>query len=974
MSHKLLHRLIACAVFLVSAIQFFTTAQPSVSFWDPGELSAAAYLLQVPHPPGGPLFSLVGRFFYLLPIPGNIGFRMNAVSVLASAFSVLFLYLVAVRLIESYKGKPPESGLDAWGTYGAAAIGALALSFSDTFWFNGVESNYFAASTFLFSAMLYLMLLWHKKSSSPGSSRYLLLIAYIVGLSAGVHLMSVLTIFTVVMVVVFRTYVRDEAFCKKTALLFLGHVALLVAVAVFWWSGQTSKQVPSSDEFHAYDHRFVLVMGAISILFVALSWKKVFNKNSFYFPILVAGIALMIAYPGVIKILPAFIHLVSQNDSTMGVAILLVVLCGLAYLAYWSAKKEKSMLHLTSIGVLLVILGFSTYTMIVTRANVRPPMNENDPKSFSALLTYLNREQYGEFPIFMRRWSPEADRQQTFTNYSSNLDFFWRYQMHHMFNRYVLFNFVGRTSRDQDADWGLRPLYGIPLLIGLFGLYAHFRKDWRMAVSFLILFVLMGYLIAFYQNQQEPQPRERDYFYGGAYFVFALWIALGVQGLLERLPAFVHKQRLLASSSAGVLAICAILIPGRMAQSNLSTHDRSKNWLPWDNSYNMLQSCEKDAILFTQGDNDTFPLWYLQDVEGVRRDIRIVNLSLVNTTWYIQEMKDRPYYPEAKPVPISLSSARIASLEGGIVPWEPQKVTIPVPPGTAQVSPGPTDSAIFNRDVLTPRDTLAQAGGKIEFTMRNTLQFGRTKAIRVQDFMVKNIIETNRWQRPIYFAVTCAPDSKIGIDEYLRFCGLAWRLVPFKALHVDMGIDAPVLEANLFQEPEGFSRTPRYGFKFRSTADSGVFFDENEVHMLSGLRSDFRALAVYEADALHDMQKSAAVLDRMERVIPWTRVPMMIDEGADFAILYYRLGRMDKFTALSDEVERQYLSEKAAGTIRNPYIYAAMLQLYELGHQYSKALELLNMLAALYPNDPSITQRIDTIQAEIQRNQASPAP
>ena len=974
MGHKLLHRLIACAVFLISALQFLATAQPSVSFWDPGELSAAAYLLEVPHPPGGPLFSLVGHFFYLLPMPGNIGFRMNMVSVLASAFTVLFLYLIAVRLIDAYRGGRPKTMLDAIGTYGAAAIGALTLSFSDTFWFNGVESNYFAASTFLFSAMLYLMLLWHEKSALPGSSRYLLLIAYLVGLSGGVHLMSVLTIFTVVMVVVFRSYVSDEAFCKKTGYLFLGHVALLLAVTFVWWSGQTSKQVPSADEFHAYDHQFVLAMGGISALFIALSWKKVFNRNSFYFPVLIAGIALVIAYPGVIKILPLVIHLLSQNDSTLGVAILLIVLCGLAYLAYWSGKRDKSLLHLTSIGVLLVILGFSTYTMIVARANVRPPMNENDPKSFSALLTYLNREQYGEFPIFMRRWSPEPDRQRTFTEYSSSLDFFWRYQMHHMFDRYVLFNFVGRTSRDQDADWSMRPLYGLPLLIGLFGLYAHFRKDWRMAVSFLILFVLMGYLIAFYQNQQEPQPRERDYFYGGAYFIIALWIALGIQGLIERLGTLLQKQNLLIVGTAGVLILGALLVPFQMARSNWHTHDRSRNWLPWDYSYNMLQSCAKDAILFTQGDNDTFPLWYLQDVEGVRRDIRIVNLSLVNTSWYIREMKDRPYFAEAKPVPINLSDARIASLEAGVVPWEPQKVTIPVPPGLSEASGGPSDSALYNWDMLASQDSQAQGGGKIEFFMKNTLQFGRAKAIRVQDFMVKHIIETNRWQRPIYFAVTCSPDAKIGIDEYLRFCGLAWRLMPFKALHVDMGIDAPVLEANLFQEPQGYSLTPRYGFKFRSTADSSVFFDENEVRLLSGLRSDFRALAIYDSDMMHDIQKSGQVLDRMEQVIPWTRVPMLIEEGTDFAVLYYRLHRMDKFMALSDIVEKEFLAETADGPSRNPYVYGAILQLYELGHQYSKALDLLNKLAAMYPGDPSIRQRIDTIQAEILRTQAAPAP
>ncbi|HTO92855.1 MAG TPA: DUF2723 domain-containing protein, partial [Bacteroidota bacterium] len=203
-------------MFAISALQFFLTAQPTVSFWDPGELSAAAYMLQVPHPPGGPLFSLVGRFFYLIPMPGDLGFRMNMVSVASSACAVLFVYLIAVRLIRRFRPGEPESAAGVWGTILPAAIGALALSFCDSFWFNGVEANYFAASTVLFTAMLWLLLVWDEKADEPGSGRYLLLIAYLAGLSAGVHLMSVPTIFTVAMVVVFRKFVADDDVCRKT--------------------------------------------------------------------------------------------------------------------------------------------------------------------------------------------------------------------------------------------------------------------------------------------------------------------------------------------------------------------------------------------------------------------------------------------------------------------------------------------------------------------------------------------------------------------------------------------------------------------------------------------------------------------------------------------------------------------------------------------------------------------------------------
>ena len=984
MNHRLLHRSIAGAVFAISAVQFLITAQPTVSFWDPGELSAAAYMLQVPHPPGGPLFSLVGRFFYLLPMPGDLGFRMNAVSVVSSACTVLFLYLIAVRLIRNTRGNQSESLSEAWGTFLAAAIGALGLSFCDTFWFNGVESNYFAAASVLFAAMLWLLLVWYENADKPGSGRYLLLIAYLVGLSAGVHLMSVPTIFAVVMVVVFRRFVADDETCRKTGFIFLGHAGLLLAVSFFWWNDLTSRQVPAPEEFYAFDRKFALVMGTISVAVMAVFWKRIFTKDSFYIPLFAAGTALFITYPGVIKLLPMLIHRLSGNDSSLGLGILAVVLGCLAYTVYLSGKRAMTLLHLSSLALLFVILGFSTYTMIVTRANVHPPMNENNPKNFSGLLTYLNREQYGEFPLFKRRWTPEADRQKTFTQYSSDFDFFRRYQMQHMFNRYVLFNFAGRGSRDQDADPAWAQLFGIPLFVGLFGLYWQFRKDWRMATSFLLLFIIMGYLIAFYQNQQEPQPRERDYFYAGAYFIFAVWIALGMRGLLDLVSGAARAPRQAVSGCAAVLLLGAAFIPGRMLQTNFASHDRSRNWLAWDYAYNMLQTCEQDAILFTNGDNDTFPLWFLQDVGGVRRDVRIVNLSLINTPWYIQQMKDKPYYGEAQAVPINIPDKRIAGLEG-LIPWEPQTVTIPVPAGTASGFVD-TDTALYNHEALgreaPGRETHGSApasdtnrGGerKIEFTMKNTLQFGRTKAIRVQDFMVKHIIETNRWQRPVYFAITCSPDSKIGIDDYLRFCGLALKLVPYKAGRLDMGIDPAVLRANLFDEPAGFSTTPRYGYKFRSTSDSTVVPDENEVRMISGFRTAFRALAIYEMDSRRDLGTCRAVLDRAEKVMPWGNIPMLFEEGYDFALLYYRVGRVDLFTALVTRLEKQFKAETAEGAPSNPYIYGQMLQLYDLGKDYSAELELLGNLAQLRPNDPTVRERIDTVQAILKRSTPVPS-
>jgi len=254
---------IGITVFIISCLQYILTAQVSVPFWDPGELSAAAYLMQVPHPPGGPLFTIIGRVFYMLPFPGDLGYRMNMVSAIASAFAVLFLYLIAVRVIEHFKGKSAEHSYNSGATYISAAIGALALSFCDTFWFNGGEANYFAASTFLYSSMLWLVLVWNEKANEPGSERYLLLITFIAGLSGGLHLMSVLTVLIVGMMVVFRKYVQDDHACKQSAYVLLGHIGLLLLAAFILWGAETSNQPPSQEAIDAFGKKFIITMARV---------------------------------------------------------------------------------------------------------------------------------------------------------------------------------------------------------------------------------------------------------------------------------------------------------------------------------------------------------------------------------------------------------------------------------------------------------------------------------------------------------------------------------------------------------------------------------------------------------------------------------------------------------------------------------------------------------------------------------------
>ncbi len=789
MNTKNLHRLIGAVVFLFSLTVLLLTVQPSVSFWDCGEFTAAAYSLQVPHPPGTPLFTMVGRIFSMLPFASNTAYRVNLISVLASAFSVLFLYLIAVKIINNFKSETPGNFWKVISVYLPAAVGALSFSFSDTFWFNGVEAEVYASSTFLFAGIVYLMMLWTEKSDKKDNEKYILMIAYLIGLSTGVHLMSVLAIVAVVMAIIFRKYVTDETALKKTGYILLFHVSVILIIAFILWNSQRSIVPPTNEEYSAFDARFKLIAAAASALIMGFMWKKVFSKNSVYLPLMIGGAALFITYPGIVKILPGIMAEISGNSAVTAVIIIAVIMAALGYLTYISVKYNKPALHLAFMSLIFIILGFTTYVMTIVRSNQNPPMNENRPREFSQLVSYLNREQYGDFPIFKRRFSAEAQKRGVFTNYTSDLDFFWRYQMNHMMTRYLLWNYAGRESWDQDSGVDIAPfnsigqffgkyfnitfagdagnsLFGIPLLFGILGIFYHFKKDWKTGLIFMILFLFMGYLTAFYQNQQQPQPRERDYFYVGAFLVFSVWIAVGVHWLVELMRSKINNPAHRKTAALAVLTAAIIFIPLRMLQANYHTHDRSQNWFPWDISYNLLQSCAPNAILFTNGDNDTFPLWYLQDVEGIRRDITIVNLSLLNTPWYIYQLKNDDPYGTGK-VSMRLTDEQIENIQP--MTWKSADITIPFPA---------YQNRLERNDIIQRfgiEDTSILSGSGITFRMNSTINYGNISGLRVQDIVTKEIAENNIWKRPIYFSLTTQDNGKIGLDPYLRLEGLALR-------------------------------------------------------------------------------------------------------------------------------------------------------------------------------------------------------
>jgi hypothetical protein len=400
---KMLRRMIGLLVFLFSSVILFLTVQPSVSLWDPGEISSASYSLMVPHPPGAPLWLLIGHLFSMIPFAQNTGFRINTVSVTAGALSVLLLYLIAVKLIETYRGKEYKNYADALMTFIPAAIGALSLSFCDTFWFNAVEANYFSLSLFLFALVVWLMMIWHERSEEYGNERYIVLTAYLTGLAFGVHLMSVLAIFVFTFVIVMKKYVTDDEIFKKTAYLFLIHLGILLFIAAGLWAAQTSVSAPTFEQSKAFDSKFVWVMISASVLFMGAFYKKIFRQNSFYLPVAVAVVVLLLTYPGVNKGIPALLLTLGGSGIYTNAIIFVLLLGIIAYVIYWSVKKKKAVVNLAVTALLFMILGFTTYTIIIIRSGQGTPLNENHPDNFKQLLFYIDRGQYGDFPIFQRR-------------------------------------------------------------------------------------------------------------------------------------------------------------------------------------------------------------------------------------------------------------------------------------------------------------------------------------------------------------------------------------------------------------------------------------------------------------------------------------------------------------------------------------------------------------------------------------------
>ncbi|MEE2753962.1 MAG: DUF2723 domain-containing protein [Candidatus Latescibacterota bacterium] len=642
----LLNRIVGATVFASTLICYFVTVAPTVAFWDCGEFITTSYILGIPHPPGAPLYTLLGRIFSMMTFLGDeIALRVNFLSVMSGAITVLFVYLCVVRLLTTWLDR--QHPVERIAILVGGAVAAFSVAFSTSFWGNSSEAEVYGLSMCITVIAYWLALRWDDGHKNPSSDRPLLLIAYLFGLGAGVHLQALLTV-PGILILVFSDLMEDQPRGKQIATT-VGLILYPIA-AIFLPSLLTA----------------ILTIGIfLALLRLRPQWKN---------PLL------------------------------------------------WASC------------VLLFGLGFSTYFALFLRSGLNPLIDMNNPESWENFKSFLGRQQYGTHFSWPRR----AD--------------FWSYQINihikYFLQQFPFYNdgFLGwetvfrRAVPDGNELSEIQKYSMIPLAFGIGGAYYHWKADWKRFGSVFSMFALMGVGLVLYLNMPDPEPREREYIFVGAYTFFGCWMGIGAAGLI------VSAAR---SSTAAIVAplvgACCLILPLGILDSNYFSHDRHGDTIPFDYAYNILETCEPNAILFTNGDNDTYPLWFLQHVEGIRRDVRIVNLSLIKTAWYIEQLRDLE-----PAIPMGLTDDEIKA-KMVAYPWtKPEDLTI-------------AGMTIKGTDIPTAR---YRSGA------------GTVPVIEAHTVMIWWILNKVNWSRPVYFAVTVPNSNQAGLRPYLSMEGMAYRVVP----------------------------------------------------------------------------------------------------------------------------------------------------------------------------------------------------
>ncbi|HVZ25816.1 MAG TPA: DUF2723 domain-containing protein [Sediminibacterium sp.] len=977
MPFKKINNLVGWIVCLVACAVYIMTTEAGGSFWDCGEFVSSCFKLQIPHPPGAPLFVMLGRVFIVLfgDNPLNAAKAVNIMSALASGFTILFLFWTITHFARKMLKLDINAELNTsqlWTIMGAGIVGAFAYTFSDSFWYSAVEGEVYAMSSFFTAIVFWAILKWENHADEPGADRWIVLIFFLMGLSIGVHLLNLLTIPAIVMVYYFRrrdTFnyaVLRKWFIRLT--LIGGSLAFILALLAA--NSEATDNVPMDATPAGLMIAGTLL--AIGFFYLIEKWSK--DKKEYYGGVYIFfGIGCLLVGIVQVGVIQYSVKIAGTFDRWFVNGIGLPFFSGFSFffvllaLAIWyglkvATRKSWPYLRLGLWCLSFMLIGYSTYLTTMIRSNANPSVDMYNVDNPISLVGYLGRDQYGDFPllygqkftadpidlksvgmryekarnkyipigedrryvyaaddkmVFPRVW--DASNEQYHADYYAyylgigrtrdgkyerapdqvdNVKFFVGYQTYWMYLRYFLWNFAGKQNDNQglfianvrDGNWitGIplvdnliygdqstmpdslknnashNRLFALPLILGLIGLFYHFKHRNDDGIVNMLLFFFTGFAIILYLNQAGYQPRERDYAYVGSFYAFAIWIGLGVFKVRDWLTKALNQTR------AAILAtvLCTLAVPVIMAQQEWDDHDRSKKELPRDLAKDYLESCAPNAILFTYGDNDTYPLWYAQEVEGIRPDIRVINFSLLGIDWYINELRYK--VNQSDPIDVIWTPEQIEGGNRDYVVYSP-KPNIPQDnyydlydmmknyvgsndPDKMDDRSGGSLNTFPAKKVSLPVDkAFVLKNGTVNATdsVVSDVRFEIPKnSLLKNDLAVLNIIAANKWKRPIYFTT---PQAELGFDQYLRRDGLSFRLVPVEnsAVNTDWMYDKLMNK-----------------FGFGNANIKGVYFDEENRRHLNTIRTAYAELGRdlaeknRKADAVKVLEKADKMLNQ----------------------------------------------------------------------------------------------------------------
>ncbi len=1026
--YKLLNNLFGWMTFIIAAATYCLTVEPSASFWDCPEFISTAAKLEVGHPPGAPFFMLTGNLFtQLTGDPTQAAYMVNIMSALLSALCILFLFWTIThltRMLICKDGKP-----ETWGQIvtilGAGLAGALAYTWSDTFWFSAVEGEVYAYSSMFTALVFWLILKWEDHADEPHSDRYLVLIFYLTGLSVGVHLLNLLCLPAIALVYYYK---KNPQANLKGSLVALCVGFLLVAAVLY---GVVPGIVKVGGWFElffvnwmglSFNTGMIVYILLLVAIVVAAIWSST-EKNRTLTNILYTCSVGMLGIPFIGK-------------GALSIVVGLALLALLYYLLQWRVKGgehliRKRLLNTSLLCMLMLMIGYSSYAVIVIRSEANPPMDQNSPEDIFSLGSYLSREQYGNTPLFYgqafssqptgtkkkdvwhRKEKTTAGEPDTYEPvsevealeypssqkmlfpriYSSyheqayhdwlggditmhdaefeyegntyigempsqmdNLRFFLSYQVNFMYWRYFMWNFAGRQNGYQSngekehgnwitgisfidnlmygdqsllpdelkEDKGRNVFFCLPLLLGLIGLFWQAYRGEKGVQQFWIVFFLFfmtGLAIVLYLNQTPQQPRERDYAYAGSFYAFCIWIGLGVAALAEffsRLLSKAKEKATFALPASICAAVLGILVPLQMVSQTWDDHDRSERYACRDFGLNYLNTMPEkladgtpaNPIIFSNGDNDTFPLWYNQETEGKRTDARVCNLEYLNTEWYTDQMV-RPAY-DSPPLPIAWEryqyvddgrhsyfhirdeKAQLDALKKDNPKIDPYDLKWLMDNYVRTKGYFPTDSVtlsvnkhnVINQGILLPagKDSIPD---RISISLKWAASRGGMTRSQV---MIYEMLARNDWKRPIYMSVTLGMDNYAGLQDFLVLEGLAYRITPFNR---GMGtMDTEKMYDNMLNR-----------FSYGNVAAKGIFLDETNMKMCLTHRRMFLMLA-QRLIAEGKNEEALKALRKCNEVLPSENIPYETDDS-EFAQIWLDAGDKVQAANVAREVARQ---------------------------------------------------------------------